>query len=234
MKMTYRFAFVFLFLANFTFAFQVILKNGKTVEGTFVTEDSEKISIKDKDGVPLNFKKSLIDLEKTAEANKPVAETPKAEKVEPQKDSTAAPPAKPKKPARVYTANDLYRLRGSIPLDNSGADIQQPSPDAGPSKGMTGEQWQQLTQSLLDQVHAAEQYSQEASAKCKELQGATIQTHIVVNDQNQTVNMADATKQACQAAEDAKGQIDSAKQAYQDAVEQAKQQNVLPGYITQE
>ena len=233
MKMTYRFTFVLLFLANLTFAYQVILKNGKTVEGTFVTEDSEKISIKDKDGVLLNFKKSLIDSEKTAEANKPVEQAPKVEKIEPP-NSTQTAPAKPKRPARVYTANDLYRLRNSLPLDNSGADIQQPSPDAGPSKGMTGEQWQQLTQSLLDQVHAAEQYSQEASAKCKELQGATIQTHIVVNEQNQTVNMAEATQQACQAAEDAKGQIESAKQAYQDAVEQAKQQNVLPGYISQE
>src|SRR5258705_3303000 len=100
MKITYRFAFALLFLANLAFAYQVILKNGKTVEGTFVTEDSEKISVKDKDGVLLNFKKNLTDLEKTAEANKPVEEPPKQEKVEPQKESTPTPPAKPKKPAR--------------------------------------------------------------------------------------------------------------------------------------
>jgi hypothetical protein len=232
MKMTLRFAFVFLFIASLSFGYQVILKNGKTLDGTFVSEDSEKISIKDKDGVLLNFKKSLIDLEKTAEANKPVEEPPKT--VEPKKEIAPEQPPKPKKKARVYTANDLYRLRNSLPLESSGADIQQPGPDVDSSQGMTGEQWQQLTQSLLDQIHSAEQYAQEAAAKCKELQGATVQTHIVVNEQNQTVNMQEATKQACDAAEEAKGQIESAKQAYQDAVEQAKQQNVLPGYISQE
>jgi hypothetical protein len=225
-------------LGQFGFAYTVILKNGKTFDGTLVTDDAEKITIKDKDGVVLNFKKPSIDLEKTATANKPVEkpaqEPPKEKPVAEEKKDSAPKAEKPKKPARVYTTTDLNRLRGEFPMDNSGADIQSPSPDVPESKGMSGEEWLQRTQNLLSQIKQAEQNYQQASATCKQLQGATVQTHVVVNEQGQPVNMVEATKNACQAAEQAKADVDSARQAYQSAVEQARQQGVLPGYIAQE
>jgi hypothetical protein len=224
-------------LSSFAFAYSVILKNGKTFEGTLVTDDAEKITIKDKDGVVLNFKKPSIDLEKTAEANKPAekpaAEPPKETPATEKKD--AAPKVnQPKKAGRVYTADDLYRLRGQYPLDNSGADIQSPSPDVPEAKGMSGDEWLQLTQNLVSQIKQAEQNYQKASAQCKQLQGATIQTHMVLNGQGQPVDMVQATKDACQAADQAKSDLDSAHQAYDSAVEQAKQQGVLPGYIAEQ
>lgn len=238
MKKLFALLFALALFANVTFAYHVILKNGKTFEGTLISDDAEKITIKDKDGLVLNFKKPSIDLEKTVEANKPVekppAETPveKPAAAEQKKDSTRV--EKPKKSGRVYTANDLYRLRGEYPMDNTGADIQSPSPDVPANKGMSGEEWQQLTQGLLNQIKQAEQNYQQASAKCKELQGATVQTHVVVNERGEAVDMVEATKSACQESEQAKADIESARQAYQQAVEQAKQQNVLPGYIAQE
>jgi|GEM_PF-6791460 len=234
MKNTYQLVFLFLLLADLSFSYQLILKNGKSIQGTFVSEDTEKITVKDSDGTLLNFKKSSVDLDKTAEANKPAKE-PAQPAVEEPKNVTPEPTVeKPKKPARKYTDNDLYRLRGEYPMDNTGAEIQAPGPDAEQGKSMSGEEWQQLTQTLLNQAKQAEQYSQAASAKCKELQGATIQTHVVVNAQNQPVDMVEATKQACQGAEDAKAQMEAARQNYQAAVEQARQQNVPPGYIVQE
>jgi hypothetical protein len=246
MKKNFAFLFVIGMLANFAFAYTVILKNGKTFEGTLVSDDADKITIKDKDGVVLNFKKPSVDLEKTTGANKTVPEPPKEtateQKEKPAKvesldtiaKSNAQNAEKSKKPARVYTTNDLYRLRGQYPLDNSGADIQSPSPDVPSGKGMSGDEWLELTQGLLAQRKQAEQNYQQASAKCKELQGATIQTHMVINGQGQPVDMVEATKSACAAADQAKADSDTAKQDYQSAIEQARQQGVLPGYIAQE
>ena len=238
MKKIFALMFALALFSNVTFAYHVILKNGKTFDGTLMSDDADKITIKDKDGLVLNFKKLSIDMEKTAEANKPVekpaVEAPAEKPVAAEPKDAVAKIDKPKKPARVYTANDLYRLRGEYPMDNTGADIQSPSPDVPANKGMSGEEWQQLTQGLLTQIKQAEQNYQEASAKCKELQGATVQTHVVVNERGEAVDMVEATKSACQAAEQAKADIESARQAYQQAVEQAKQQNVLPGYIAQD
>jgi len=236
MKKTYALLFSLLLMTNLTFAYHLILKNGKTFDGTLVSEDAEKVIIKDKDGVVLNFKKAVVDLDQTANANKPEEKAPEPatnEKASEQKTSEAKT-EKPKKPARVYTADDLMRLRGEYPMDNTGADIQSPAPDVAPAKGMSGEEWETLTQNLLNQIKQAEQNYQQASAKCKELQGATIQTHMVVNGQNQPVDMVEATKNACAAAEQAKADIDSARKAYDSAVEQARQQNVPPGYIAED
>ena len=233
MKQTLRFVFVFLLLTNLAFAYQLVLKNGKVIQGTLIIEDDEKITLQDKDGVSLTFKKNSVDLEKTTIANKPPEEPAIAPVEEPKKAPPVESKPKPKTPAKVYTANDLYRLRGEYPMDNTGADIQGSIPE-GDGQKMTGEQWQQLTQNLLNQMKQAEQIAQEASAKCKEFQGATIQTHIAIDQQNQQVDMVEATKQACQAATDAKAQAGAAQQEYENAVEQARQESVLPGYITKE
>ena len=232
MRIKFGITFLFLLIAPFVFSYELILKNGKTIQGTFVSEDEEKISIKDKDGVTLNFKKTLIDQEKTAEANKPAPEPEKA--AEPEKPAEPKEPAKPKKPARVYDSNDLYRLRSEYPME-SGAGVQfEEGEKVSAPKGRSGEEWQALTQDLLAQIKAAEQDYQQLSAKCKEFQGTTIQTHIAVTPEGKQTDLAQAKEQVCQQAEDAKGALESAKQEYASAVEEAKQQNVLPGYIATE
>jgi hypothetical protein len=118
----------------------------------------------------------------------------------------------------------------------SGAGVQFEEGKIEPSatKGRSGEEWQEITQSLLDQVKQAEQDYQRLSAKCQEFQSAAIQTHIAVTPEGKEVPLAEAKEHACQMAEDAKGMLESARAEYAAAVEQARQENVLPGYIARE
>jgi superfamily II DNA helicase RecQ len=222
-------------LAGVGTAYDVVLKNGKTVHGSLISEDNEKISIKDKDGLVLNFKKSLIDLEKTSAANKPAAVAEPAKPAEqPQKESAEKSAPKTKKPARVYTDSDLYRLRAEHPMESgAGVEFEEGQPVSS-GKGRSGEEWEQLTQQLFAEVKQAEQAYQQLSAKCKEFQGAAIQTHMAVTPEGKQVPLGEAKEQQCQAAEDAKGALEAAKQQYAAAVEQAKQDNVPPGYIATE
>jgi hypothetical protein len=234
---TLMFTIIFLVIgsAPITFGYELILKSGKTVQGTLVTEDDEKITIKDEDGITLNFKKNLIDLQKTADANQPKpAESVVAVK-EPEKPATKTEePSKPKKPARVYEQSDVYRLRSEYPMESgAGVQFEEGKPDSAP-KGRSGEEWQQITQSLLAQIKSAEQAYQQASAKCKEFQGATIQTHRAVTEEGATTDLVAAKEGICQAAEEAKSAVDNARAEYAAAVEQARQENVLPGYIATE
>ena len=214
---------------GFAFCYDVVLKNGKTVSGILVSEDDEKISIKDAAGLLLNFKKSSIDLEKTALLNKPV-DQPAVTK-EPEKPVEAVEPRQPKKPAKVYSAEDLYRLRGEYPMD-SGAGVEfEEGENPGPRTERTGEEWQQLTQELLAGVKAAEQDYQQLTAKCKEFQSATIQTHVAISAEGQPTDLVKAKETACQNAEDAKTALDRVRQEYESAVAEAREANVPRGYI---
>ncbi|MCI0411711.1 hypothetical protein L0222_02790 [bacterium] len=227
------FSFVILLLvANWGFAYDLILKSGKVIQGTLVSENEENIFIKDKDGITLNFKKTMVDLQKTSEANKPMQ--PVVE--EPKKPEVAEKSAeKPKKKARVYNAADINRLRDEYPLESgAGVQFEEGKTVVKDKKGLSGEEWQELTQSLLAQIKAAEEDYQRLSAKCSEFQGAAIQTHIAVSPEGKEVNLVEAKERACQAAEDAKAALESVRQEYANAVERARQENVLPGYIARE
>lgn len=59
---------VFLFVHPL-FAYTVILKSGKRIEGTFIAEDKATLQIKDSRGVILSFKRELLDLDFMAREN---------------------------------------------------------------------------------------------------------------------------------------------------------------------
>jgi len=59
---------VFLF-ADSLFAYTVILKSGKRIEGTFLAEVKATLQIKDSRGVILSFKRELLDLDSMAREN---------------------------------------------------------------------------------------------------------------------------------------------------------------------
>ncbi len=60
------FAFVFCIslCAPSAYPYVIVLKNGKTLHGTFVREDDASIIVKDDKGTVLSFKKTTLDLEK--------------------------------------------------------------------------------------------------------------------------------------------------------------------------
>lgn len=85
-------------------AYTVVLKNGKVIKGTLVSETETILILKGEDGIHYSLKKANLDLEKMREENKPkVVEPP------PPPAEEAAP--KPKKKARVYTKEDADALK---------------------------------------------------------------------------------------------------------------------------
>lgn len=89
-------------------AYNVILKNGKVLKGTLISETDEMIVFKDEQGLQFSLKKSTMDLDKMKEANAP----PPQPETAPAAESSAAPVADDtKKAAKVYTAADVEKLR---------------------------------------------------------------------------------------------------------------------------
>jgi hypothetical protein len=131
MKAIRIFLLLLLFPA-FSFAqYKVVLKSGKVIEGRFLHEDQLNVYI-ESGGINMNFKKDKLDLEKMKELNAKL-ETPAAEahpqSAMPAKSSSAAT-AKSKKPARVYTSEDLQNMKE---IWNEGATQTGPSTQTEPA-----------------------------------------------------------------------------------------------------
>src|SRR3990172_7813878 len=98
---------VLLFLAfaflNQTDAYTVVLKSGKVINGTLISESADAIVFKDDSGIQYSLKKSSLDLGKMEQAN-----APKTEPAQPE--PTPEKPAEKKK-AKVYTKEDVDALR---------------------------------------------------------------------------------------------------------------------------
>lgn len=97
-------------------AYTVVMKNGRTMKGTLISETADVIVLKDDTGVQLSLKKSFLDLAKMEEANKPAPAPVPAPALQTRPEPVTPPPqtrpGSPKKPARVYTDDDILRLKG--------------------------------------------------------------------------------------------------------------------------
>jgi len=130
-----RIFLLLLLFPAFTFAqYKVVLKSGKVIEGKYLHEDSLNVYI-ESGGIKMNFKKEKLDLEKmkglNATQEAPAAE-PKTAAVPKSAAAatTAKTPAVPKsakKPARVYTSEDLQSMKE---VWNEGATQSGPSAEA--------------------------------------------------------------------------------------------------------
>ena len=121
---------VLLFPALSFAQYKIVLKTGKVIEGKYLHEDQTTIYI-ESGGIKMNFKKDKLDLEKMKELNA------KQEMPSPESAPPSAKPASPgsaqtkeKKPARVYTAEDLERMRQ---IWEEGATQTGPATQAEPS-----------------------------------------------------------------------------------------------------
>jgi len=101
-------------------AYTIVLKNGKMMTGTLVSETDQVILFKDDSGVQYSLKKMNLDLGKMSEANAPKVEAP---------PPVAAPPTadtETKKKGRVYTKDDVENLRTKYPELSIGEPIENP------------------------------------------------------------------------------------------------------------
>lgn len=98
--------------------YTVVLKNGKTMKGTLVSETADTIIFKDSAGIQYSLKKDKLDMDKMASLNTAApAEQPSAQ---------TEPAQTPKKTGKTYTAEDIEKLRekygdSALAVDTGGA-----------------------------------------------------------------------------------------------------------------
>ncbi len=109
-----RIFLLLLLFPAFCFAqYKVVLKSGKVIEGNFLHEDQLNVYI-ESGGIKMNFKKDKLDLAKMKELNakpeSPAVEATHKNAAAPSKSASASTD-KSKKPARVYTSEDLQKMK---------------------------------------------------------------------------------------------------------------------------
>jgi len=112
--------FIFCIAAATASAYTVVLKNGKMMNGTLISETEQSILFKDDAGVQYSLKKANLDLDKMKDANAPKMEAP------PPMEAPATTKEAPKKKARVYTKEDVDSLRSKYPELSLGEPVENP------------------------------------------------------------------------------------------------------------
>jgi hypothetical protein len=97
------------------YAYKVILKSGKTIEGKLLSEDNQTIRILDASGVQISFKKGQVDLAATATANAGAAVEPGAAG---QSAAVASPAVTANQPTVKTEQGSWENVRSSLPWDS--------------------------------------------------------------------------------------------------------------------
>ena len=124
------FSIVLMLVASMGVAYEVVLNDGKVVNGKLIFESEQLIVLKDATGVLVNFKKSDIDLLQTAERNKQATD-PKGKATQ--------------KKSRTYTKEDLEEMPELS--DFSGTEEESPQ-----TEPQTQAQTQTQSQTQTDSV----------------------------------------------------------------------------------
>lgn len=103
--------------------YTVVLKNGKTMKGTLISETADTIIFKDSAGIQYSLKKDKLDMDKMASLNTAAP----AEQPSTQTEQTETP----KKTGKTYTAEDIEKLRekygdSALAVDTGGAEDLDP------------------------------------------------------------------------------------------------------------
>jgi hypothetical protein len=240
MRLLINVGILLLFIST-SHAYDVVLKNGKSIHGKKVSEDENQIVVVDATGVRINVKKTNIDSAKTEAANQQTttSETPK-----PAATNTASKPAAtqksaaPKKPARVVTKEELEKLKEKYDLgegtfgEHSKDDsekVDENSIDTSTQK--TEAEWREEAEMHRQKLEQAQEQYNRLNEECAKLKQLTVQNNILVDEQGNELPMQDTTKEVCDLADSAHEKLDVARESYSDFTTEAKQQAVPPGWL---
>jgi len=219
------------YAAGISSAYDLVLKNGKTIHGTLVSQDDQTIVLLDNSGVKMNFKKANVDLDKTTAANQvQQVSTPVAPKTAPPVQTPAA-----KKPARKITEEDLKKLHDKYDLGagmtkeggDQAADVTNDEPAT--EKNRSDADWKSDSQQLQSELKAAQGQYDYYRLKCEEAQHATIQTHQALDANGNPMDLKAYIDQVCGEKEKAQGVLDGVKDEYRDFLKEASEHGVPPG-----
>ncbi len=238
MKLLINIGILFAFITT-AFAYDVVLKNGKSIHGTKVSEDENQIVVQDESGVRINIKKSNVDTVKTETANQQATTT---QTTKPTSTDTPSNPATktatPKKPARKVTKEDLEKLRDKYDLGegtfdkNAKEDSEtEESSEADTSTEKSEAEWRQEAEIHRQKLEQAQEQYNRMNEQCEKLKLIAVQTHVLVDEQGNELPMQDTTKQVCDLAESARAKLDDVREGYSEFTTEAKQSAVPPGWL---
>ena len=221
-------------VASQSFGYTVILKNGKKIEGTLVSENSDVYIIKGADGIQMNTKKSLVDADKTVSANQPspavVAKAPS--NAPPKTETKQDHPAEPRKAGRTITQEDLEKLRqkydlgqGTFSEGSAGGEEAKDSDEESGSSDLRSE-----ASDLRDRIKQAEESYADLQKGCDFASSMTTQGGTATKN-GERVSISDSKEEVCGAADDAKKAVEDAKSDYDTFVKSAKSQGVTQDWL---
>jgi len=236
MKLLINLGILLVFIST-SYAYDVVLKNGKSIHGTKVSEDENQIVVQDASGVRINIKKSNVDTAKTETANQQSTPPPTATTT-PSKPA-ATTKTEPKKPARKITKEDLEKLKEKYDLGEGtfGKDSKEDSEkkdesaEDNSSTEKTEAEWRQESEMHRKKLEQAEQQYNRVNEECEKLKLLAVQTHVLVDEQGNELPMQETTKQVCDLADSAREKLDAVRSDYSDFTTEAKQQAVPPGWL---
>jgi len=219
------------------YAYDVVLKNGKSIHGTKVSEDENQIVVQDANGVRINVKKSTVDTVKTEAANQQSTPAPTTTTA-PSKPTTIQKAA-PKKPAHKLTEEELKKLREKYDLgegtfgkgSNEDSKKTDESAEDNSSTEKTEAEWRQEAEMHRQKLEQAQEQYNRLNEECAKLKQITVQTHVLVDEQGNEMPMQDTSKQVCDLADSAREKLDDVRSSYSDFTTEAKQQAVPPGWL---
>ena len=228
-------------------AYDVVLKNGKVVKGTLVSEDDSLVVLQDADGLRINIKQSNIDVEKTQATNPPAktvisSQTEKSEQAAPAK---AKEKQVQRKPAKKLTEADLEKLRekydlGEGTFNEEGYEEPTEQSETTPADPElvnddfsleSEKEWQALSEKSRERVKTAEDRYYRLSKECEELKQITVQTHILVDQEGNELQMTETREKVCEMADSAQAQLEQERAKLDDLMNEAKEKAVPPGWL---
>jgi DNA-binding transcriptional regulator YiaG len=215
MRLLINIGILLAFVSTTTFAYDVVLKNGKSIHGTKVSEDENQIVVQDASGIRINIKKSNVDTAKTENANQQTTATPALASTAAPSKPAASQKTEPKKPARKFTKEEIEKLREKYDLgqgtfgetSKEGSENGDESVVDNSSTEKTEAEWREEAEMHRQKLEKAEEQYNRLNEECGKLKQIAVQTHVLVDEQGNELPMQDTTKEVCDLAESAQEKL---------------------------
>lgn len=239
---------ILLLAAGIASGYDVVLKNGKKIEGSYLKESDSEVLIRDKDGVTLRFRKSTLDLDAMDRANSqlrrvetpepvPLKESPEVVPVKESPQAKPAPGQSESKAKKVFTNEDLKELPelSYIASEHAQENSEEEAPNLPPDpySPEIENYWKNRTMEIADRLHQALDDYHALQQECDDAKAAL--SYYVLNGY-WAGRFAPTTDpaQICDQANHAKAEYDRWALRLEEFQDYARKQGALPGWIDPE
>lgn len=221
------------------YAYDVVLKNGKLIHGTKISEDENLIVVQDATGVRINIKKINVDTAKTEAANQQATTVQTPQPAAPVTPKPTVQNSAAKKPARKITKEELEKLRDKYDLgegtfgkkEKEDSEETEENSDANTSTEKTEAEWRKEAETHRQKLQQAQEQYNRLNEECAKLKQITVQNDILVDEQGNQLPIQDTSKQVCDLADSAREKLDDVRADYSEFTTEAKQNAVPPGWL---